>query len=164
MTIYLKQCKEQLIDLQNLLKTITPLNYTKQSHYLHKATIGQHTRHIIEMTQCVINGYNVGIIDYINRNRNLQYETDIEFSIIRIDKLLVELDKENKLIQIKITEIKNPLEEFIHTNYFREILFITEHTIHHLALIKVALIEFNIAIENPFFGTAYSTIQYKTAT
>ena len=164
MTIHLKQCKEQLISLQNLLKSIQSLNYTQQSHYLHKATIGQHARHIIEMIQCLLNGYTLGVIDYINRNRDLQLETDIEFAVKSIDNLIVALDKEDRLLQIKITEINNSTIEFIHSNYFRELLYIMEHTIHHLALIKVALIEFNIAIENPFFGTAYSTIQYKTST
>jgi hypothetical protein len=37
----------------------------------------------------------------------------------------------------------------------------TEHAIHHLALIKVALIEMQLQVIDENFGMAYSTIKYK---
>lgn len=163
MTIYFKQCKEQLLSLQNVLNNLSTELYSKPSLYLHNATIGQHTRHIIEMIQCVFKGYAINEIDYINRNRNLQFETDMLFVSKEIDSIINELEMPNKPLKIKLTEVNNTIIQFIDTNYEREIVYVTEHTIHHLALIKVAFIEFNIEIKNPYFGTAYSTIQYKTA-
>ena len=50
----------------------------------------------------------------------------------------------------------------VFTTYFREIIYNTEHTIHHLALIKVALIEMQlIDLVDDSFGMAYATIKYK---
>jgi hypothetical protein len=56
-------------------------------------------------------------------------------------------------------DIISPLKT--QTSYFREIVYGTEHTIHHFALLKVALIELNIKIDEPDFGIAYATIQYR---
>ena len=51
--------------------------------------------------------------------------------------------------------------EEITTTYFREVLYNTEHVIHHLALIKVALIDMDLDLADKNFGMAYSTIKYK---
>ena len=42
-----------------------------------------HTRHIIEMLDCVLKGYETGQIDYTNRIRNLQLETNQPLAIIK---------------------------------------------------------------------------------
>jgi len=48
-------------------------------------------------------------------------------------------------------------------NYFREVVYNTEHTIHHLALIKVAIIDMKLDIVDNDFGMAYSTIKYQAS-
>ena len=160
--ILFKQCEEQLLIFQDLLKNVNAELYIKPSIYLHNATIGQHSRHIIEMVLCMYNGYETEEIDYINRTRNLKFENDIKFAESSIKELIQHLYKPNKNLSVKLSEPNNPNFELVNSNYYREVLYNTDHITHHLALIKVALIEFNVPIENRFFGVAYSTIQYKT--
>ena len=76
---------------------------------------------------------------------------DLENNLIKSDKALLMVTEKSE----------NVFETIVTTTYFREIIYNTEHTIHHLALIKVGLIELNINIVNPEFGMAYSTIKYK---
>lgn len=69
------------------------------------------------------------------------------------------LEKENKeLILEYVINCKNAT---IRSNYNRELLYNLEHSIHHQALIKVALHEFGNVFVNENFGVASSTIQYK---
>jgi hypothetical protein len=50
----------------------------------------------------------------------------------------------------------------VQTNYFRELLYNLEHSIHHQALIKVAVLKNkNIQLCSEF-GVAKSTIEYRT--
>jgi hypothetical protein len=49
----------------------------------------------------------------------------------------------------------------VSTNYYREVIYNLEHTIHHMALIRVGINELgNIDLPKDF-GVAPSTIKYK---
>ncbi len=155
------QLKQQLQSLAKLLSSLTNNQYTHQIEHLGNASIGGHTRHIIELVQCALKGYETGTIDYINRSRDLRLENDrsFAFSILEQIQMLINLpDKELKIL----SEGSNEISELkVNTSYFREIVYNAEHTIHHLALIKVALIEMNLKMVDDDFGMAYSTIKYK---
>jgi hypothetical protein len=49
----------------------------------------------------------------------------------------------------------------IPTNYYREVAYNLEHTIHHMALIRVGVNEVSSIVLPDQFGVAYSTIKYK---
>ena len=53
--------------LKDFLFIVEAEHYTKPSEILSKATIGQHVRHSIEMYQCLLLGYETGLIDYGKR-------------------------------------------------------------------------------------------------
>ncbi|HTH31951.1 MAG TPA: hypothetical protein VL946_11450, partial [Lacibacter sp.] len=50
--------------LTAVLDQLTTEQYKTPSENLSGATIGQHTRHIIELFQCLLNGYATGRICY----------------------------------------------------------------------------------------------------
>ena len=57
----------------------------------------------------------------------------------------------------------NGEENFLPSNYYREVMYNLEHAIHHHALIKIGIQQFT-AIELPeSFGVAPSTMQYRKA-
>jgi hypothetical protein len=150
-----------------LCTTLTLLShsqYVEPSKGLSLATIGQHTRHIIEMFQCLLIGYQSGVVNYENRNRDFQIETDKLFAIELLQDIFKSLSRENKSLILE-AGYREDSEELlrIETNFFREIAYNLEHAIHHMALIKVGLLELSdIAIPDGF-GVASSTLKYKKA-
>lgn len=151
--------KKCLNELTNLLGQLSDDEYTKQCSHLSNATIGEHTRHIIEMFQCLHNFYDSGLINYDKRERNVLIQTNPRFALECITEIQNSLDKENK--KIALQQIIDGEEIRIDSNYYRELLYNLEHCIHHQALIKVALLECeNIQIDTNF-GVARSTIEYR---
>jgi hypothetical protein len=155
------QLTEQMQALQQLLLVLNNVQYTHKIDHLGKASIGGHTRHIIELLQCAIDGYNIGNVDYVNRKRNLSLENDKHLAIEALQALQTEMVLPDKLLTMVVDEIGNTTAPTVSTTYFREMVYNTEHAIHHLALIKVALIEMQLQVIDENFGMAYSTIKYK---
>ena len=148
-----------LSELQKVLKQLSVQDYTKPIQNLGNSSIGQHNRHIIELFQCLLNGYESGVLNYDNRSRNLLIENNIEYANESIDYIISALGKPNKIMTLH--QLLNNETVTIKTNYFRELLYNLEHCIHHQALIKVALYEMNNINVDSNFGVAPSTIEYK---
>ena len=158
------QLSQQLKSLSELLVKLTDEQYKKKVAHLGNSSIGGHTRHVIELLQCTIKGCKTGEVDYVNRSRNLLLETDkkLAMSILgQLDMLIRMPDMQLGLVIEKLDDAKNT--PTVTTTYFREIVYNTEHTIHHLALIKVAIIEMKLDIVDNEFGMAYSTIKYQAS-
>ena len=156
-----QQLSQQLLSLIVLLKSLSNDQYSRKIKHLGNASIGGHTRHIIELIQCVNKGYDSDTVDYLNRIRNLDLENSKSLAL----EVLLEIEKELKRsdTNLKMVVENTSLDCSVNTTYFREVVYNTEHTIHHLALIKVALLEMNLDLVNHDFGMAYSTIQYQAS-
>ena len=154
-----KSICQSLDELIFILDQLSDEEYSKCCRALSNATIGEHTRHIIEMFQCLENGYELGVLNYDNRKRNEKIQTQIEFAKQCINEIKTELRTENKTMYVE--QVVNELAIRIQSSYYRELLYNLEHCIHHQALIKVAVLQIeNISI-NENFGVARSTIQYR---
>jgi hypothetical protein len=92
---------------------------------LSSATIGEHTRHVIEMFQCLLNNYESGVVNYDERARDIVLQTDTN-SITQILNIQDSLEKENKKWSCNKSLM---IKKFTH--YFRELLYNLEHCIHH---------------------------------
>jgi len=154
------QLSEQLQLLGSVLKKLDNDQYSRKISFLGNASIGAHTRHIIELLKCTTDGYDQGTVDYINRARNLALETDHRMALGEIEQLLLIVNKQDKQMQLVTENTEGLLSKTVTTTYFREIVYNAEHAIHHLALIRVALRELNLDIVGENFGMAYSTIRY----
>jgi hypothetical protein len=152
---------EQLNSLVRLLTAISSGQYEKKSYFLGDATIGQHTRHVIELFNCLLSGYKTNRVDYVNRKRNLTIETNKDFAIEQIIEIILKVEQPDKVLHLYAEELAEMPIKTVNSTYFRELVYNTEHTIHHFALIKVALKEMNLELVDEHFGMAYSTIQYK---
>jgi len=151
----------QLKSLNKLLILLSDRQYTRANAFLNNASIGGHTRHIIELLQCATDGYHSGQVDYLNRIRNLFLETDRCLAMQELENLQSHIIKKDKTLRLLLETDENDSPAFVHTSYFRELVYNTEHTIHHLALIRVALREMNLDIVDEEFGVAYSTLKYR---
>lgn len=158
-----QQLKQQLSSLSNLISLLNNEQYSKKIAHLGNASIGGHTRHIIELLVCATEGFANGRVDYLNRKRNLVLEQDREFAQQAINAIETSLSKTDKILNLAIDDCEPLDNKHVSTTYYREIIYNTEHAIHHLALIKVALIEMNLDLVDDNFGMAYSTIKYKAS-
>jgi len=156
--MFLISVNNSLNELVGLLGQLSDEQYAKPCAALSKATIGQHTRHIVEMFQCLLNNYDSGVINYDERERNIAMQSDTDYAIFAIKAILAAIDKPNKPLLLR--QAINGDEVSIESNYNRELLYNLEHCIHHQALIKVALLECDVLV-NSNFGVAPSTIEYR---
>ncbi len=151
--------QKNLTDLSHLLSQLSTDDYTCQYLELSKATIGEHTRHIIELFQCLENQYESGIINYDSRKRDYTIQNCTETAKTAIECIIENLKKPNKNLILQQV-IGNQILE-IESNYTRELLYNLEHSIHHQALIKVAILQNDSITIDENFGVAHSTIEYR---
>lgn len=151
--------KNTLNELSDLLSQLSAEDYVNQCHGLSNATIGEHTRHIIEMFQCLEKQYDKGIVNYDDRKRDYQIQTDTDFAKQTIVDVIKTLDKPNK--NLTLQQMVDGEELNIESNYHRELLYNLEHCIHHQALIKVAVLQSEHIKIDENFGVARSTIEYR---
>ena len=150
------------VQISESLEQLTCEQYIRPSRILSNATIGQHVRHIIELFICLENGYYAGTVNYDKRKRDLSIETDKDFAGSLLKSIYLQLDKKNKPLILEASYDGLSTENLsIETNYYREIVYNLEHTIHHMALIRVGINEVS-SVEVPTdFGVAASTVKYR---
>ena len=142
------------------LKRIDNKDYAKPIPILSNSFIGQHTRHFIEFYQCLVQQASSGKINYDDRKRDYQLENNQEFALAAIQSIKSEIGGFTFDLQLML-ETCNSEEAPIPTNFARELLYNIEHTIHHLALIKVGILSVCPDMELPkTFGFAPSTIKH----
>jgi hypothetical protein len=153
---------ETFIQLSQSIQLIGTAEYRQPSERLFNATIGQHVRHIIELFQCLQRGYEAGVVNYDKRERNLLLEQDKDFALEQLVLLFNDMDRANKnLVLLAVYDEHNIEPEQIPTNYLREVAYNLEHTIHHMALIRVGINEISSVQLPDNYGVASSTIKYK---
>lgn len=142
-----------------VLSQISTSDYETPCSVLSNSTIGQHTRHVIELFQCLLHGYDTASVNYDKRERNKRIEQERDFAILKIEEIVNAIEKEDKPIAVEQCFAEKDL--IIKSNYYREVVYNLEHTIHHKALIKIG-IKHLCELELPeSFGVAPSTIEYK---
>ncbi|MEO6454639.1 MAG: hypothetical protein ABIN97_11220 [Ginsengibacter sp.] len=150
--------------LSDSLQKLSHDEYTQPSDILFNATIGQHVRHIIELFIELDKGYKTGCVNYEKRKRDYTIETDKDVAIDLLHKIYLQLHKPDKdlLLEANFSEDANETV-IIPTNYFREVMYNLEHTVHHMALIRVGINEVSSLLVPKDYGVASSTIKYKKA-
>ncbi len=151
--------------LDQLAKTLTRLTieeYTQESILLNGSSIGGHTRHVIELFQCLLNGYKTGVINYEHRKRDAEIERNNLFAANLLQYITTQVQLSNKNLLLEGTFSENETSETaVQTNYYREIIYNLEHAIHHMALIRVAINEVSNIEVSENFGVAPSTTLYR---
>lgn len=157
-----KNIEPVLLQLADVLHQLSDVEYITPSTLLNNSSVGAHTRHIIELFQCLLNGYYTGTINYDDRKRDKKIESDRFWSTQLLTGIIEEMDKPNKILKLKNQFFEDETEFLeIDTNFFREAIYNLEHTIHHMALIRVGINEVASINLTENFGVAASTIQFK---
>ena len=157
-----KPIQNVFLQLTESLQQLSGQEYVRPSRTLFHASIGQHVRHIIELFLCLEKGYESGVVNYEKRKRDYRIETDKDFAIQLLKEIYNRIEKPNIDLEMEAEDYDDgPAAVVIPTNYYREIAYNLEHTIHHMALIRVGINEVSTVMLPQDFGVAYSTIKYR---
>ena len=158
----LKQSLQQIfVQLSQTLNELSIDEYRQPSKVLLNATIGQHVRHIIELYICLYNGYETGVVNYDKRKRDIRIETDKDLAIELMEMITSNLDKFNKDLLLVASYDNHAAAVPVATNYYREIIYNLEHTVHHMALVRVGIHAVSTIAIPDDFGVASSTLKYR---
>lgn len=157
-------CIQNLSDLKDFISKTNDSTFTLKNDCLEGSSIGQHVRHVLEFYICLLEGVSSGIICYDKRKRDLRLETDREFAIYIVKKItdnLPLLPIEKSMLLACDFGLSIPYEvQTLKTSVERELAYCLEHSIHHMALIKVALYSLGLKAQvADTFGIAPSTIK-----
>lgn len=156
--------KDVFDQISNVLLDLSDEEYTLPSSLLFNASIGQHVRHIVELFIELDKGYETGIVNYEKRKRDYRIETDRHFAANLLTDILNKVDKKDKQLLLEAGFNKDADDSVeLHTNYFRELAYNIEHTIHHMALIRIGLNGLSTVAVDENFGIASATIKYRQA-
>jgi len=163
----IKQATNQtLLQLKNVLLQLKDEQLSSQLDVLNGSTIGMHVRHILEFFMCLAESKTTLKINYDLRNRDTSFEVSTDECIQAINEImffLTEIVDDYELELSANYSLLDELEKFtLKTTFLRELLYNVEHTVHHLAIIKIGIKALNVNLSiDETFGVAASTIRNK---
>jgi uncharacterized damage-inducible protein DinB len=143
-----------------LLETMTLGMYRQPLKSLHNHSVGQHTRHIIEFYGCLWSGIKSKTVNYDLRERNTEIETNKDLSVSYLKTIVEQYStlETDELLSLQTIVAEQPIQSTLQ----RELIYLVEHTTHHLAIIKIGLNEAYPTFEfSKNLGVAASTINYR---
>jgi hypothetical protein len=160
-----KACANILGQLTDMVSQLTEQDFVKPLDTLGNSTLGQHLRHTIEFFICLEKGFEAGIINYDKRAHDKLIETDKFIALSMLSKIdgFVSVQTSDKPLKLEAAYDLDK-EEFvtIETNYLRELVYNIEHTVHHMAIMKIGIREAAPYVKLAHdFGIAASTIRYQ---
>ena len=124
-------------------------------------SLGQHFRHILEFFQCLEQGVESGTIDYAARQRNPVYEQRPDISAAAFEAFSQALPRFDLALPVQVrAEFGSDVRPCYESTVGRELLFVYDHAIHHLAIIKIGLVcRFPAVQADKNLGVSPSTVK-----
>jgi uncharacterized damage-inducible protein DinB len=156
-----------LHQISDLTARLSDAEYTTGLGLLHGNTLGKHVRHIIEFFEILIVGSSSGVINYDKRKHASEFEISRAAALQKLQQLARDVEKiaNDKEVHLEVSYVDTDASAvMIKSSVERELAYNIEHTIHHMAIIKIAIQTVYPAIEvDRNFGLAYSTVRYQKA-
>ena len=157
-----KAIQNVFFQLTSSVEQLDAKEYSQECRSLSGSTIGKHLRHVIELFQSLEKGYDAGIVNYEKRKRDPQIENDKDFALSLLHEIQDNLGKPDKELNLESSYDDGSSEIItIKTNYNRELVYNLEHTIHHMALIRIGINEVSKIRLPEDYGVASSTVKYR---
>lgn len=153
-----------LTQLHDMLDQLNDQEYSRKLRILNENTIGKHVRHILELYECLLMGIPGQSVNYDDRERKPALEQDVLFAIAKITEVkeaVKSLEDKSLTLWAAFHQEKEHMYK-IDSSVFRELAYNIEHSIHHMAIIKMALmVDFPLVQTAEEFGIAPSTLRYQ---
>ena len=149
-------------EMKSILLQFDDELYQKELKIISDASVGQHFRHIIEFYTCFTEAQQTNLVCYDERNRTYLWETSIIETLVILNELKSEINSidMNKIIQLRQNYFGE--SHLIKSTNQRELMYCFDHSVHHFALIKIAIETHFPTIKVPQnFGIASSTIAFQ---
>ena len=156
---------KKLEEIKGLLGQFPSKLYSAPKELLSQSSIGQHFRHVLEFYICLEKGACIGTVCYDDRERDILIENSEDYAVGIIDRLVVYLKgvKHDKALALHANYSEGEEEmTVVQTSLFRELAYALDHTVHHLAIVKIALKEEGVELDSNF-GVASSTLRFRKA-
>lgn len=157
--------RELLTQVLNLLQDLTKETFTEALTRLHSGSIGGHIRHILEHYVCLRQSQSLAeksAVNYDARARDLRLETDLAFThayTLELSDWLSSLESDSPLNVFCSTNCGQDTKP-VSSTLKRELVFLHSHTTHHMAIIRLLMMEFNFVLPSEF-GKASSTLKHE---
>ncbi|MCL4409176.1 MAG: hypothetical protein M1356_02450 [Gammaproteobacteria bacterium] len=139
------QAKSQLAELRNLLNRLSNDDYTYAAALPHAPTIGRHVRHIIEHYEQLLDHSHCGSVNYEQRPRQHILEQSTQHAIRAINRLEQQLT--GATLQLDQSLMLFTESEAIKTSFARELNYLFNHTVHHLATVHCVMTEIGLTLD-----------------
>lgn len=146
-----------------LAETLTPELYALPIPPV-ASSIGAHLRHSLDFVQAFLRGFDSGRVDYDARQRDERLERDparalevLRALVKRLDALPAGAHGRALVVRHEAGPAPDPHEGWHRTSVARELDFLASHTVHHFALVALALRLAGVE-PGPELGVAPSTL------
>lgn len=160
----LKSLEDSLKQVEMILCALSELPEHKAQEAYIGQRIGSHIRHVTDHFTALLKLSDSDTIDYNSRSRNSPTETDIAYAREHVADIMQSLENavfgDRTVVcvsEVDVTETKSA--EFKSTAD-REALWVFNHTIHHIALIKILAEQSGIRFDHRL-GLAPATASFE---
>jgi hypothetical protein len=154
---FLLECIHEIDQLTALINRLDDQLYTERFSIFNGASVGMHIRHCIEFYTCIIICGSAEI-SYENRERNLLLETIPQLAIDELMRIRTWLLKPGGREVLHVGFVTGNSTYQAQSSFLRELYFVNEHLVHHLALIRIGLSAAGYeSLFDETFGVASST-------
>lgn len=153
-----------LQQLKDLLVQLSPAQFVEKLPVLSYSTIGMHVRHVVEFYECLLESETTQQVDYDARKRNATLENDPQTCIGAIEVIVDRVFRHEEDFPIQLCanySLSEGESTSVPTTFLRELLYNIEHTVHHLAIIKIGVkhLDTDTVLIDEQFGVAISTLR-----
>lgn len=149
-------------EMKSILLQFDDTSFQQELKIISNASVGQHFRHIIEFYSCLLQAQENRCISYDDRQRNHSLENSVVENLTTLNHLKTKIEALDLDITIQLKQNYYGEHFMINTTNYREIMYCFDHSIHHFALIKIAIETHFPTFKIPQnFGIASSTIAFQ---
>jgi hypothetical protein len=125
------------------------------------AAVGPHLRHCLDHFTCLLRGLDTGQVDYDARDRDAALEREPDRALALLSDVaerlrIIGTGRLDRPLAVLLQAAPDPARSAVPSNLERELMFLSGHTIHHLAIMALLAEREGVAVPQGL-DVAFST-------